>query len=91
MTKMYFIGLVKQVSRFLGSVLAGAVMFLGLLLVTVGLDAASAALAGSMTDGFISQGLLVASRILFVADVSLLVWWLVYSFITSVKDAKHRR
>lgn len=88
MNKSYFLGLVDQVSHFLASVLAGAFMFLGLVLVTVGLDMASVALASKVTDSYISQGLMWTGRVLFTLDVGLLVWWLVYSFIKSVK---HRR
>ena len=88
MNKLYLLSLVSQVSHFLAGVLAGAVMFLGLALVTVGLDMASVALASKVADSYISQGLMWTGRVLFTVDVGLLVWWLVYSFIKSVK---HRR
>lgn len=88
MNKSYFLSLVNQVSHFLAGVLAGAVMFLGLAIITVLLDMASVALATRVADSYISQGLMWTGRILFTVDVALLAWWLIYSFIKSVK---HRR
>lgn len=84
----YYKSLARQVGHFYGSLVAGSLMFLGLLAVTVLVDMASAALASQVTDSYISHGLKWVGRILFTTDVMLLVWWLVYSFISTIKGRR---